>query len=296
MGKHSREIPGGRAVWNEETLWQAARHLEPRLVAIDSIPEFDQNCWFRRETPPTCRRVAEHARRIFEANLDYPVILAADGRLMDGGHRIARAWTGGATEILAVRFATNPPPDLVLANASGGSALAPAFEPPVPPASNLRDATAAREPRGTSNKNKQPEPGRKGLHSCDVPGGRAFWREETLWAAAAELPTALVAIDDIAEFDLNCWFTLRAQPTCRAVAKHARRIFGADLAYPVILSASGELMDGGHRIARAWIAGHRDVLAVRFMEDPEPDWIVHDGSAEATAAPMFDGAAEPWLD
>lgn len=135
-----------------------------------------------------------------------------------------------------------------------------------------------------------------GLHSCELPGGRAFWHDRTLWAAAAALTPARVAIDSIAEFDLNCWFTLRAPPTCRAVANHAKRIFEADLTYPVILSASGQLMDGGHRIAKAWIAGQTEVLAVRFTEDPEPDWIVHDGSAEATAAPMFDGAAEPWLD
>lgn len=99
-------------------------------MAIDSIAEFDLNCWFRAETPPTCRRVAEHARRIFEANLEHPVILASDGRLMDGGHRIAKAWMTGLTEVLAVRFETAPPPDVVRMNDVGGPSLAPAFDPP----------------------------------------------------------------------------------------------------------------------------------------------------------------------
>jgi hypothetical protein len=40
---------------------------------------------------PTCRAVAEHARRINAADLSHPVILAADGSLMDGGHRIKRS-------------------------------------------------------------------------------------------------------------------------------------------------------------------------------------------------------------
>ena len=78
---------------------------------------------------------------------------------------------------------------------------------------------------------------------------------------------------DILEFDEDCWFGPQRQPTCRAVAAHARRIFEADLSYPVILSADGGLMDGGHRVAKAWLAGQEKVLAVRFDHDPQPDWI-----------------------
>ena len=42
------------------------------------------DCWFHGKGP-TCREVAEHARRINAADLTYPVILSADGGLMDGG-------------------------------------------------------------------------------------------------------------------------------------------------------------------------------------------------------------------
>jgi hypothetical protein len=82
-------------------------------IAIDAIPEFDQNCWFR--DPPTCREVAEHARQIMDADLDFPVIFSADGRLMDGGHRIAKAWLLGHTEIKAQRFDRTPEPEYILA-------------------------------------------------------------------------------------------------------------------------------------------------------------------------------------
>lgn len=47
----------------------------------------------------------------------------------------------------------------------------------------------------------------------------------------------------------------------------------ADLAYPVILSANGGLMDGGHRIAMAWLSSATTVRAVRFAVDPEPDHV-----------------------
>ena len=50
----------------------------------------------------------------------------------------------------------------------------------------------------------------------------------------------------------------------------------ADLSHPVILSSSGGLMDGGHRMAKAWAAGATTVRAVRFAVDPEPDYVVAD--------------------
>jgi elongation factor P hydroxylase len=46
-----------------------------------------------------------------EADRSYPIILAADGRVMDGMHRIARAVLDGETTIKAVRFTTDPEPD-----------------------------------------------------------------------------------------------------------------------------------------------------------------------------------------
>ena len=84
--------------------------------------------------------------------------------------------------------------------------------------------------------------------------------------------TLETAIADIPEFDQDCGFRGRA-PSLRQVAAHAARIQSADLSYPIILSADGRLMDGGHRIARAWIEGHTEIDAVRFEVDPEPEFI-----------------------
>ncbi|HEU5097558.1 MAG TPA: hypothetical protein VFU22_00830 [Roseiflexaceae bacterium] len=78
----------------------------------------------------------------------------------------------------------------------------------------------------------------------------------------------------LAEFDQDCWFGPTSPPTCRAVTEHARRIFEADLRYSIILSAEGYLMDGGHRIAKAYLLQRREVPAVRFALDPEPDYIL----------------------
>jgi hypothetical protein len=111
-------------------------------------------------------------------------------------------------------------------------------------------------------------------HSHTVLGGRAFWLTEKLWRAAEGLPVIRVPLGAIAEFEQDCWFGERHAPTCRAVAEHARRIQAADLFYPVILSADGRLMDGGHRIAKAWLRADTDIAAVRFAVDPEPERVI----------------------
>jgi hypothetical protein len=112
--KHSRRVPEGRAVWYTRRLWECAAGLPVYTIAIADIPEFDQDCWFGTSHPPTCRAVAEHAQRIQNADLTFPIILAADGALMDGGHRIARAWLNGLAEIRAVRFIHDPEPDCLI--------------------------------------------------------------------------------------------------------------------------------------------------------------------------------------
>lgn len=109
---HSRPTPAGRAYWHTERLWALAADLPVEEVAVADIAELDEDCWFGGR-PATCRAVADHARRIMAADLAYPIILAADGRLMDGGHRAARAWLTGRTHLPAVRFPTTPPPDSV---------------------------------------------------------------------------------------------------------------------------------------------------------------------------------------
>ncbi|MEZ4865165.1 MAG: phosphoribosyltransferase family protein [Caldilineaceae bacterium] len=107
---HSRLTPQGRAIWYTERLWALARELPVQAVAIESIPEFDQDCWFG-STPATCRTVARHAQQIQAADLAYPIILAPDGTLMDGGHRLAKAWLLGLTTVQAVQFTAMPAPD-----------------------------------------------------------------------------------------------------------------------------------------------------------------------------------------
>ncbi|NNE47146.1 MAG: hypothetical protein HKN37_10845 [Rhodothermales bacterium] len=115
---------------------------------------------------------------------------------------------------------------------------------------------------------------RKQYHSRPSTRGPLVWDVHRLVELSRNLPRKQVPVDGIRELDENYWFqTDGSVPTCRAVAEHARLIQETDLRHPVILSADGRIMDGMHRVAKAFIQGDATVNAVQFMEDPEPDFI-----------------------
>lgn len=116
--KHTRPVPGGRGLWRTERLWTLAASLPVIMIPVAQVREFDEDCWFHGR-PATIRDVARHAQRIREADASYPIILCADGRLMDGGHRLAKAWIEGRAEIAAVRFPVTPEPDEILPAEAG---------------------------------------------------------------------------------------------------------------------------------------------------------------------------------
>lgn len=98
------------------------------------------------------------------------------------------------------------------------------------------------------------------------------WEVERLWELTKRFPRKCVPLSEIHDFDLVTWFDdTQHLPTCRAVAEHARKIMQAEFEHPVILSAQGYVMDGMHRVAKAWLLGHETIEAVQFDEDPEPD-------------------------
>jgi len=90
-----------------------------REVPVSAIVELDECYWFEGNTGATCREIAEHARLIQETDLTHPIILSADGRVMDGMHRVCKALNEGRSTILAVQFRQDPQPDYVDADLDG---------------------------------------------------------------------------------------------------------------------------------------------------------------------------------
>lgn len=109
---HLQPAGDGFDAWDVDRLIELSCGLPVKQVAVESIAEIDTSYWFDGSgEPPTVRKVAEHARLIFEADLTYPIILGHDGRVMDGMHRVARALMEGRVEIGAVQFPSPLEPD-----------------------------------------------------------------------------------------------------------------------------------------------------------------------------------------
>lgn len=107
-------------------------------------------------------------------------------------------------------------------------------------------------------------PSEKGLYAWDI---------DRLIKLTKDVEVKMIYIDKIKELDENFWFGGDSDsPTCRAVAEHARLIQEADLSFPIILCSKGSVMDGMHRVCKALMEGREKIKAVRFTNDPAPDY------------------------
>jgi len=111
-------------------------------------------------------------------------------------------------------------------------------------------------------------------HFRSTPEGLIAWDVRRLIELSRNLPVQEIELSAIAELDHDHWYAHGGEaPTCRSIAGHCALIQAADLAYPIILDASGRVMDGMHRAAKALIEGRPTLKAVRFTTDPAPDYL-----------------------
>lgn len=112
---------------------------------------------------------------------------------------------------------------------------------------------------------------RKQYHLRDSDRGVLAWDVDRLIRLSAGLPCREVPLTQIVEWDQAYWE--RSPLTVRELAEHVRLVREADLAFPIILSADGRVMDGMHRVVKAFLIGRRTIHAVQFAEPVEPDFV-----------------------
>jgi hypothetical protein len=111
-------------------------------------------------------------------------------------------------------------------------------------------------------------------HFRRSPDGLRAWDVHRLVERSRTLVRERVPLSAIRELDEIYWANENTrQLTCREIVDHARLMLECDLAFPVILSSDGRVMDGMHRICKALLQGLSDIEAVRFVHDPEPDYV-----------------------
>jgi len=102
--------------------------------------------------------------------------------------------------------------------------------------------------------------------------GLLAWDVDRLARLSSTLPRKRIPLSRIRELD-EVWFGEDERPTWRAMLEHMKLIEDADLSFPIILSSSGAVMDGMHRVAKATRQGRKEIEAVQFDENPEPDHV-----------------------
>lgn len=105
-----RQSDRGLLAWDVDRLVELSASLPRKRVPLADICELDE-AWFGDGEQPTWRAMLEHIRLIDEADFSFPIILSANGAVMDGMHRVAKAALAGRNEIEAVQFTEDPPPD-----------------------------------------------------------------------------------------------------------------------------------------------------------------------------------------
>lgn len=95
----------------------------------------------------------------------------------------------------------------------------------------------------------------------------AFWHVSTLLRAVKNQ-----GCEKFKHYLASCYFSTYSKSTDPLeMAKDYRRIQHADLDAPIILCPWGEVVDGGHRVAKALVEGRDWLWAYRLKSMPKAD-------------------------
>jgi hypothetical protein len=114
MRKHYyfRPSANGFDAWDVDHLVELSRALPVQEIDIASLADVDSVYWIGADgSAPTVRILVSHMKLVEKVDLSYPIILGADGRVMDGMHRVAKALLEECATVSAVRFKVQPEPD-----------------------------------------------------------------------------------------------------------------------------------------------------------------------------------------
>jgi hypothetical protein len=97
----------GFYAWDVDKLVEYSQGLPVIDVDLREIKELDEHF------DASYRLLAEHMKLVQEADLQYPIILSKDGKVMDGMHRVIKSLLLGNKTIKAVQFKEAIKPDYV---------------------------------------------------------------------------------------------------------------------------------------------------------------------------------------
>ncbi|MGN0936599.1 hypothetical protein [Acinetobacter sp.] len=109
---HFRQVGDDTYIWDVHRLVKLSQNFKIQQIPVNDIQELNEAYWFPKSVPTT-QQIIEHLQLVNDADLSYPIILCASGRVMDGMHRVAKACISNQSHILAVQFEQTPKPDFI---------------------------------------------------------------------------------------------------------------------------------------------------------------------------------------
>lgn len=111
---HFKKSKDGFFAWDVDKLITKSNSLRIFNTDISKIKKFEQNYWYLNYNDKVSgKSITDHIKLVLDCNLEYPIILAADSSIMDGMHRLCKAYLNGQESIRSVKFDTTPAPDFI---------------------------------------------------------------------------------------------------------------------------------------------------------------------------------------
>ncbi|RZG83633.1 hypothetical protein EXE10_10755 [Acinetobacter sp. WCHAc060033] len=109
---HFRQVGDDTCIWDVYRLVELSQNVPTIEILLTEIRELNESYWFP-DIYPTTQQIIDHIQLVQDADLKYPIIVCAEGRVMDGMHRVAKAKLQGQLTIQAVKFEVTPQPDFI---------------------------------------------------------------------------------------------------------------------------------------------------------------------------------------
>jgi hypothetical protein len=105
---HGQTYSNGNQQWHVPRLIELVATMPVVELPVRSFREWDHDPWGGHR--PSLAAFTDHMKRVLSADLTKPIIVSAEGWIMDGCHRLVRAKLDGCDVIKAVRFTVTPEP------------------------------------------------------------------------------------------------------------------------------------------------------------------------------------------
>ena len=106
--------------------------------------------------------------------------------------------------------------------------------------------------------------------NCFIDEVGNVYKDKTLYAASKELEIINFQLTDNLMDEIIRWKLVNFHD----YLNHFSRVLNADLTIPIIIRADGMVMDGRHRILKAFHSGLKNLPAKQFKINPKPDFII----------------------